>query len=424
MFRRDAIEDYVEVDETAHQLLRSPEAPIMLLPRRMPKAHPPLAEAVAPDNAWIGAFLPYTPLHELLLERFPALVATSANFSDEPLLSREAELGPMLAHVADFALTHDREIEHKCDDSVVRPFGAGSILIRRARGWVPRPVPLARVDPDAEGTLAVGGELKSTFALLRDGAAVLSQHLGDLEDLSSRENWDKELADFCALHQFTPERAVCDLHPDYYATRRAEAMGLPLLHVQHHYAHLASVLADNGETGPAIGIIFDGTGYGTDGTLWGGEFLYGDLFHWERRGWLRPMPLPGGEQAIREPWRLAWALLSELEGPAIEAERDILAARVEEKRVETVARMLERSLNCPLASGVGRLLDGWGALLELGDVATHEAQLPVALESLAGAQAGARSITHESLLKAKLGTHYAYSIDARTPGALILESAP
>ncbi|MBE7560402.1 carbamoyltransferase HypF [bacterium] len=407
MFAREALADYVEVDAAALALLASPEAPIVLLPRRVPCDRPLLAASIAPDNAWIGAFLPYTPLHELLMQDFPALVMTSANFTDEPLVSREDELAPMLESVADVALAHNRPIEHKCDDSVLRPVGALTIPVRRARGWVPRPIPLP-LPEIADGVLAVGGELKSTFGLLCGGSALLSQHLGDLDDLRSLENWDKELADFSRLFEFTPERVVCDLHPDYLSTRRAETMGLPLLRVQHHYAHLASCLADNAERGPAVGVIFDGTGYGTDGTLWGGEFLYGDLREWRREGWLAPVPLPGGEQAIREPWRIAWAMLARLDGPLARAARDELTQRVGETRAGTVAHMLERGFNCPLSSGVGRLLDGLACLLGLGDAISHEAQLPVALEGL---------------YEPGDGTHYASHIQ-ETPHGWVLDPLP
>ena len=311
------------MDDVARGLLASPRRPIVLLPRRDARdgrgpgrgrpagAGPsrPLAAAVAPGNRQLGVMLPYTPLHHLLLRDFGRpIVLTSGNVSDEPIAYQDEDALARLGGIADVFLTHDRPIHIRTDDSVVRPF----------RGRESRAAPLPRVRAGAAGrgqpvrrpVLACGAELKNTFCLGRGDRAFLSHHVGDLENYETLRSFTEGIAHFRRLFDVTPQIVAHDLHPDYLSTKYAlEQDGCELAGVQHHHAHIASCLADNGEAGPVIGVAFDGTGYGTDGTIWGGEFLLADLADAERAGHLAGVPMPGGAAAIRQPWRMAAAYL-------------------------------------------------------------------------------------------------------------------
>ncbi|MCP2250455.1 carbamoyltransferase HypF [Lentzea aerocolonigenes] len=351
-----------EVDDA--EALRDPRGPIVLLPRR---AGAPVSEAVAPGTNELGLLLPYTPLHHLLLRELgEPIVLTSGNVSDEPIAHRHAR---SLGEVADAVLTHDRPIRSPADDSVVR----GGRVLRRARGFAPEPVSLPVRTPLP--ILACGAELKNTFCLVRDERAFLSPHLGDLSDHATFTRFARTVEHFGRLFGITPRVVAHDLHPDYRSTRYAtDLVGVDLVGVQHHHAHAASCLAENDEEGPVIAVVFDGTGYGPDGTIWGGEFLVADLAGYRRIGHLKPVPMPGGATAIRQPWRMAAAYLPEVRLPV---------ARRNESRWEPVVAMARNGVNAPLTSSAGRLFDAAAALLDVRDVITYEGQAAVELEQRA-----------------------------------------
>jgi hydrogenase maturation protein HypF len=376
-----------EVDETAAGLLTSGRRPIVLLPRR---AGAGVAAAVAPGNRQLGLMLPYTPLHHLLVARFARpMVLTSGNVSDEPIVYRDGEAAERLAGIADAFLTHDRPIQTRADDSVTRAFRGRGMVLRRSRGYAPEPLELAAAA--ARPVLACGAELKSTFCLARGRHAFVSQHIGDLENAETLRSFTEGIEHFRRLFDIAPEVVAHDLHPEYlstkYALDLAESAGLGLVGVQHHHAHIASCLADNRAAGPVIGVAFDGTGYGTDGTLWGGEFLVADLAGFERAGHLAPVPLPGGAAAIRQPWRMAAVYLDAAfpGGPP----DGLGVARRNRRLWPGVLAMARRGVNAPMTSSAGRLFDAVAAILGVRDEINYEGQAAVELEQLADpAEAG------------------------------------
>jgi hydrogenase maturation protein HypF len=384
MFRdMSALERCCRVDEVERTLLSSPEAPIVLLRR----AGGALPDAVAPRNGYVGAFLPYTPLHYLLMETFDVLIMTSANITDEPLISTEKELARVLGPVADAALIHNRAIAHKCDDSIFFAPAGVMVPIRRARGLVPEPIPLPIAAPG--GILALGGHEKSTFALSRDGRAFVSPHLGDLGDARSQDNFRREVASFERLLGVEPDVVVHDLHPDYFTTRLAARAGARTrIAVQHHHAHAASVMAELGVGEPALAVVFDGTGYGSDGSLWGGEFLLARYADFQRLAHLAYLPLPGGEAAIREPWRMGLMHLWRARGDRVLDGNLPPSVSFEGLPAGEVLELARRGINAPLASSMGRLFDAVAWLLGCGSRVTYEAEAPVALEALALAARG------------------------------------
>jgi hydrogenase maturation protein HypF len=350
----------VHVNQAEVKLLESPQHPIVLL-RRLPFA--PIADSVAPGSPWLGVMLPYTPLHHLLYRDFGgALVMTSGNLSDEPIAFEDDEARRRLGDVADAFLTHDRPIHRRCEDSVLRR----AFVVRRSRGFAPNPLPLASPRP----LVATGAELKSTFCVATGDGAFLSPHLGDLDSEAAYRAFVSDLELYLDMLGVRPEAIACDLHPEYLSTKWARDQGLPLVEVQHHHAHAAACLAEHREEGPALALVFDGTGWGTDGTLWGGELLRCDLETFERVAGLQPVPLPGGEAAIREPWRVA----------AVQLERAGLA--VPWPRWPSIRESLKA--NAPLSSGMGRLFDAVAAILGVRDRVTYEGQAAVELEQLAG----------------------------------------
>ena len=378
-----------EVDDLAASLLASPRRPIVLLPRRASAAGaasaPTLAAAVAPGNRQLGVMLPYTPLHHLLLRDFGRpMVLTSGNVSDEPIAYRDEDALARLGGIADVFLTHDRPIHLRTDDSVVRPFRGREAVLRRSRGYVPEPLAVAArfVRP----VLACGAELKNTFCLGRGDRAFLSHHVGDLENYETLRSFTEGIAHFRRLFDVEPQIVAHDLHPEYLSTKYAlEQDDCVLAGVQHHHAHIASCLADNGETGPVIGVAFDGTGYGTDGTIWGGEFLLADLADAERAGHLAGVPMPGGAAAIRQPWRMAAAYLDAAFPGGLPGGLDVTALDVAARNsgawpdVLTLAR---RGVNAPVTSSAGRLFDAVAALLGIRDTINYEGQAAVELEQL------------------------------------------
>jgi hydrogenase maturation protein HypF len=351
-----------EPSEAEWELLRSPEHPIVLLRRRDGSA---IAPSVAPGTPWLGIMLPYTPLHHLLcLDAGTTLVMTSGNLSDEPIAFEDEEACSRLGSVADAFLTHDRPIHRRCEDSVVR----ARFPVRRSRGYVPGavPLPIAASRP----IVAAGAELKSTFCVARGRDAFLSAHLGDLDSELAYLAFRTDLELYVDMLAVRPEIVAHDLHPEYLSTKWALEQDAELVGVQHHHAHAAACLAEHGELGPALAVVFDGTGYGTDGTLWGGEILRCDLETFERVASLEPVPLPGGSAAIREPWRVASVYL-ERTGRSVPWESWTLVRE-------------SLKANAPLSSGMGRLFDAVAALLGLREVVTYEGQAAIELEHLAG----------------------------------------
>jgi len=468
-----------EVSPLERNLLSSPRRPILLLGKRHPCG---IDEAVAPGNPSLGVMLPYTPLHHLLLHDMEGvpLVMTSGNQSDEPIAFDDRDALARLGGIADLFLTHDRPIHVRCDDSVTRVIGTTESPIRRSRGYAPQPVPLPFVCPAP--ILAVGGQLKSTFALGSDSRAVLSHHMGDLDHFEAYRSFEKDVAHYERLFGLRPEIIAHDMHPDYASTRYAQgreaasanqniapdckdaeythasachpersdvfsAAGAPtggsaapgsfppvrapaaletfprstrsdssptvqagvrLIAVQHHHAHMASCMAEHGLAGPVIGVTFDGSGFGTDGAIWGGEFLTGGYDHFERPAHLRYVAMPGGEQAVREPWRMAVSHLLDSNAHCPSLERRIPAAMV-----ATARRMVERRLNSPFTSSAGRLFDAVASIAGVRDRVTYEGQAAIELEWLAA------SVPAASPYPVQLG-----GAPAAGPSPLIVDTRP
>jgi hydrogenase maturation protein HypF len=360
------------VSDSERDLLLSSAAPIVLL-RQKPNI---IAPSVAPGMPYLGAFLPYTPLHHLLLDDlgFP-VVATSGNRSSEPICIDEDEALSTLGEIADVLLVHDRPIARPVDDSVAMVAVGGVVMLRRARGYAPEPVELA----GADGMIAFGAQQKNTVAFAHRGRVFLSQHLGEMEGAASSALCQRTIAEWKRLYDLHPELAVCDLHPDYRTTRLAEASGLPLLHVQHHAAHVLAVMAEHGLGAPALGIAWDGTGYGADGTIWGGEWLHVTDHAVTRFAHLRPFPLPGGDKAAREPRRCALGALYAMYGCNLPLERlDFTASER-----DLLLSALERGINAPLTSSMGRLFDAAAAILGIIQRCSFEGQAAMMLEAAA-----------------------------------------
>jgi len=366
-----------EAGEVEAALLRSPEAPILLL-RRHPGGQ--VVEAVAPGNPRLGAFLPYTPLHRLLLEAVGGpVVCTSGNLSDEPMAFGDAEARVRLGGLADAVLAHDRPIVRPVDDSVLRVDGDGPTFLRRARGYAPLAVPLGDGGPPA---LAFGAHQKATVAVAFGGQVVLSQHLGDLTSAEGADLLGRTVEDLLAFFRVRPERLACDLHPDYASTRLAERLaaewGLPLVRVQHHHAHGAACAAEHGLRGPVLALAWDGTGLGSDGTIWGGEALVVEGAAFRRVGHLKPFPLPGGEAAVKEPRRSAAGLLAATRG--LEVLPEALHPAFGKAELDVLRAMLARDLNCPQTSSIGRLFDAVAALAGVRAKPGFEGQAAMELE--------------------------------------------
>ena len=387
-----AAQELVELGEAEERLLRSRERPIVLAARR-PDA--PIADAVAPGAPELGLMLPYTPLHQLLLGDAGGvpLVMTSGNVSDEPIAFEDGEALRRLGAIADALLVHDRPIATRTDDSVMRVVDAGGtrrpLMLRRSRGFVPDGIALPL--PAARPILACGAELKSTFCLAKGATAWVGHHIGDLQNYATERSFADGIAHFERLFAVAPRLVAHDLHPDYRSTAYALAReGVETVAVQHHHAHLAACLAEHGETGAAVGAIYDGAGLGTDGTVWGGELLLGDLAGFARVGSLPPVRLPGGDRAAREPWRMACAwLLAAGEDDALPAFPPpippALSGRVDPARWAAVARIAASGVAAPLTTSMGRLFDAVAALcgVRAAVAATYEGQAAIELEAIA-----------------------------------------
>ena len=364
-----------EVSPLEARLLSSPEAPIVLVRRRESR----IATAVAPGNPWLGVMLPCTPLHHLLMAElgFP-VVATSGNRSDEPPCTDEHEAVQRLAGIADCFLVHNRPIVRPVDDSIVRVIAGRELLLRRARGFAPLPI---SVNADGPTTLAVGAHLKNTVALAVGRQVFISQHIGDLETAPAMAAFRRAAADLPALYDVCPEVIAADMHPDYLSTQFARRAGTRVVPVQHHHAHVLSCMADNELDAPVLGVCWDGSGYGPDGTIWGGEFLRVSADGFERIAHLRTFRLPGGEAAVREPRRAALGLLYESLGDEAFALRGSPTLdALSESEARLLRQMLTRGVNSPQTSSVGRLFDAVASLLGLRQVSSFEGQAAMELE--------------------------------------------
>lgn len=361
-----------QVSPEEQRILESFRRPIVLLKKKEKGSLAHISE-----NDYVGVMLPYTPLHYLLLTDGPdSLIMTSANLSDLPILYQNEQALEALHGIADLFLLHNREIETRCDDSLLWVVDGREYPVRRSRGYAPFPVTL---NGGAGMLLACGAEQKASFTLTKGRYAFQSQHIGDLKNLETLENYQQQIDHFSHMFDIRPRQIVCDLHPDYlsteYAQRRALKEQIPLLQVQHHWAHMASCMADNNLEGDCIGIVWDGTGYGTDGTIWGGEFLVGGYTSFRRVGSLRRFPLPGGDRVTKELWRTAISLLED----AAEKAEDFFP----ESDAATVRTLLENGLNSPVCTSMGRLFDGVCALLGIRREASYEGQGAILLETAA-----------------------------------------
>jgi hydrogenase maturation protein HypF len=385
----EVIERLCVVDDASREMLLSKERPIVILPRR---ADAVVAQSVAPGQGTLGVMLPYAPLHHLLFtDGLSILVMTSGNRSDEPIAYKDAEAVTRLGGIADFFLVHDREIHTRCDDSVVKPFRGKATFLRRARGYVPFPIRLQlRLQGRGKNVLACGAELKNTFCLTKGNFVFLSHHIGDLENFETMRSFEEGIALIKRLFQIEPECVVHDLHPDYLSTRfaleyakgRAGEMGVPRIGVQHHFAHALSCMAEHGLEGPLLAVVMDGTGYGEDSTVWGGEFLKVTVEGYTRLGHLRTIPLPGGDRAAKEPWRMAAAYLDRIFGSAEKANIPFVQG-IDLARWSLLREAMQAGINAPLCSSTGRLFAAVSALLGVRERIHYEGQAAIELEQMA-----------------------------------------
>jgi len=369
----DEVRRFCTVSPEEETLLTGAQKPIALLQKR---ADIDLAPSVAPENRRLGVMLPYTPLHCLLLEETPALVLTSGNVSDRPMLYRDEDAVTAFSFLADAMLTHNRPIVRRVDDSVFVVSLGSPRPLRRARGWAPEPLPL----PGAtRSILALGAQQKNTFCLVRDEQAFLSSHIGDLDDPETEQEYLREIDSMKRLFSVEPTIAVHDLHPDYASTRIARETGLPLFAVQHHHAHFASVLAEYRISHPALGFIWDGTGYGTDGTIWGGETLFGTVKESQRVGHILSFRLLGGEAAVHEPWRAALSVCE----IALGRDTALRLFPARESEAKLLQQAADAGLNAPVTTSMGRLFDAIAAIAGLREKVSFEGQAAITLEQIA-----------------------------------------
>ncbi|BBB91894.1 MAG TPA: carbamoyltransferase HypF [Methylomusa anaerophila] len=377
----EAVKQQCLVSQVEAELLTGAVRPIVLLDKS-PAYN--LAQQVAPGNPRIGVMLPYTPAHELLLGPDDVWVMTSGNTSDEPIAYEDGDALERLNPIADYFLVHNRDIYRRADDSVVRIFSGKPYILRRSRGYTPSPIHLAQ---KTVPTLACGGELKNSFCLTYGNKAYLSAHIGDLENLATYNYYLESIDHYRRLFNIKPQIAAYDLHPEYLSTKYALSLALPKVAVQHHHAHIAAVMAEHGLYEPVIGVAFDGTGYGTDGTLWGGEFLVADYYNFTRAGHCKYLTLPGGTKAVKEPWRLAAWLLYELFGTNLTGLR-IPFIRDLPNEWPLIMEAAKKGINSPLTSSAGRLFDAAASIIGLRNSINYEGQAAVELEMIAGKTTG------------------------------------
>lgn len=361
-------------DSTAEALLSSEARPIVILPRRKDPTIQ-IDDLVAPGQATLGVMLPYTPLHHLLMRSLAVpLVMTSANRGDEPIAISEEQLAPEIVDGIQILLTHNRPIQNRCDDSVVIS-AREPIMVRRSRGYVPYPVTV----PEKRQTLGIGADFKNTACFLRNGQAYLTQHLGSLDDEVSIDAAREDVSRFQSLFRFEPEMVGCDMHPEYHSRRLAYQLGLPVVEIQHHHAHIAACMAENQLSGPTIGVAFDGTGYGTDGTIWGGEFLLTEYHQFTRMGSLAPVLMPGAEKAAREPWRMAVSYLYQsFDGKLPDFPG---ADQLYSHGVDLLVPLLREKINSPVTTSMGRLFDAVAAILGINHYTSYEGEAAIRLET-------------------------------------------
>ena len=378
----DSIRKYAWVRSEEEALLTSIQRPIVLLQKKNPN---PISEAVAPGNKYWGVMLPYTPLHYLLFEhQFAALVMTSANLSEEPIAIDNEDAFERLAEIADYFLIHNRDIYLRSDDSILKHTAGQGRYIRRSRGYVPIPIFLNRAVPSI---LACGAELKNTICLTKGDKAFLSQHIGDLENMATLDFFKLTVAHLERILEIQPNIIACDMHPDYLSTRYAkEQTQIPVIEVQHHHAHILSCMAEHKLEGAVIGLAFDGTGYGTDGTIWGGEGLVAEAKQFKRVAHLAEPPMPGSSAAIKEPWRMALSYLHATYGDNLQNLDLPMLKQIEAQKINIIVEMMEKGVNCPSTSSLGRLFDAVAAIAGIRQQVNFEGQAAMELEMLADGQ--------------------------------------
>jgi hydrogenase maturation protein HypF len=378
MFRDiDKIKEYAEVSDTEKNSLLSWRRPIVLL-----KAKKELAFSVCVGFNTIGAFLPYMPLHHLIFERcnLPALVLTSGNFYEEPIIIDNDNAIKNLFKIADAILTYNRDIYNRTDDSVVKIINNKEHVFRRSRGYAPHPVHI-NLNPD--GILATGAELVNCFCIGKGNQAILSQHIGDLKNYETYEFYTETIEKFTRLFRVSPSLVVSDMHPDYMSTRFAENLGIENIKVQHHHAHIASCMAENKLDETVIGVSFDGTGYGSDGNIWGSEFIVADLKDFMRYTHFEYIELPGGDKAVEEPWRTAISYLYRYLGNDFQDINLPFLKNIDRKKINMILAAIDKKINCPLSSGAGRLFDAVAAITGICKTSDFHAEAPMRLESIA-----------------------------------------
>jgi len=397
------VKRYCRVGPEEEDLLTGIKKPIVLLEKL---DHVRLPEDIAPMNPYLGIMLPYTPVHLLLFHPHPSgmagnaklvlLVLTSGNISSEPIFYRDSEAVKGLKGIADYFLVHNREIYTRADDSVTRIFMGREYILRRSRGYVPSSVtvgiPSVSASKNGVSVIGVGGELKNTFCFNRKNEFYISQHIGDLENLETYEAFERSIAHLSSMLRVKPEAVAYDLHPDYLSTHYALSSGIGIkIPVQHHHAHHASCMAENGLEGKMIGVVFDGTGYGEDGCIWGGEFFTGGVEKVDRIGHLDYVPMPGGEASVKEPWRMAASYLLSLfpdfdlrlfQAEVSQAEGISFFKGITSDSLKTISQMIAKKINCPLTSSMGRLFDAVSALIGIRNIITYEGQAAIELEYL------------------------------------------
>ncbi len=372
----DRVYQFAQVTADDEAFLISRQKPIVLLKKKESNG---ICKSIAPGNRYFGVMLPYTPLHYLLLDQVETpLVMTSGNISEEPIAIDNQDAYDRLSIIADYFLVHNRDIYLRNDDSIVQIISGKPRFIRRARGYTPMPVFLRKKFPSV---LACGAELKNTICLTKEDNAFISQHIGDLENLSAYEFFQMTIAHMKRILDIKPEVIACDMHPDFLSTQYAlEQKKLPVIQVQHHHAHIVSCLAENREKGPVIGLAFDGTGYGTDGTIWGGEVLICREDSFKRIAHLVPVPMPGGAAAIREPWRMGISYLYHVFGDKFKDLELPFLKKIDGSQINVMVEMIQKGVNSPMTSSLGRFFDGVAAILGIRNKATFEGQAPMDLE--------------------------------------------
>ena len=375
----ESIRNYAAMESAEEKLLTSIQRPIVLLKKRTPHT---ISEEVAPRNKYLGVMLPYTPLHYLLLKYgFTALVMTSANLREEPMAISNDDAFEQLADIADYFLTHNRDIYLRSDDSIVKHIAGTARIIRRSRGFAPIPIFLKHQVPSI---LACGAELKNTICITKGDKAFLSQHIGDLENMATYEFFKLTIAHLERILEIIPEIIACDSHPGYLSTQFAEEQqNIRKIQVQHHHAHIISCMAEHRLNGPVIGLSFDGTGYGTDGKIWGGEILVVEEKRFERVGHLSYVPMPGSTAAIKEPWRMAVSYLHDAFGQELWSLELPFLEEIEGQKLKVISEMITKGVNSPQTSSLGRLFDGVAAIAGVRNRVNYEGQAAMELEMLA-----------------------------------------